>query len=168
MHPTTGPGAAPSEGERREQDHPALSVRGLRLSYGSFEAVRGIDLEIARGEIFAPLGPNGAGKTTTLEILEGFRKRSGGEAHVLGVDPRALRPRVARAARDRAPGQPARAGADGPRVPGAVPGYYTNPRPVDDTLAKVGLADLADRRCEQLSGGQRRRVDVALALIGRP
>ena len=86
-HRTTGPGAAPSEDDLREQQQPALSVRELRRSYGSLEAVRGIDLEIRRGEIFALLGPNGAGKTTTLEILEGFRKRSGGEVHVLGVDP---------------------------------------------------------------------------------
>ena len=167
-HPTTGPGAAPSDGERRELEQPALSVRGLRRSYGSFEAVRGIDLEIRRGEIFALLGPNGAGKTTTLEILEGFRKRSGGEVHVLGADPergdRAWRDRLGIVLQDSRP-EPELTVRECLALYG---GYYTNPRSVDETLTKVGLGDLVDRRCEQLSGGQRRRLDVALALIGDP
>jgi ABC-2 type transport system ATP-binding protein len=166
--PTPGPDAAPSEGERREHDPPALSVRGLRRSYGSFDAVRGIDLEVARGEIFALLGPNGAGKTTTLEIFEGFRKRSGGEAHVLGVDPehgdRAWRERFGIVLHDSQP-EPELTVRE---CLALYAGYYTNPRPIDDTLAKVGLADLTDRRCDHLSGGQRRRLDVALALIGDP
>ena len=127
-------------------------MRGLRGS-GNFEAVRGIDLEIARGEIFALLGPNGAGKTTTLEILEGFRKRSGGEAHVLGVDPehghRAWRERLGIVLQDSQP-EPELTARE---CLALYAGYYTHPRPIDDTLAKVGLADLADRRCEQLSGG---------------
>jgi ABC-2 type transport system ATP-binding protein len=162
--PPTRPAAAPGE----RDCHPALAVRGLRRSYGSFEAVRGIDLQIARGEIFALLGPNGAGKTTTLEILEGFRKRSGGEAQVLGVDPghgdRAWRERLGIVLQDSQP-EPELTTR---QCLSLYAGYYANPRPVDDTLATVGLSDLADRRCEQLSGGQRRRLDVALALIGDP
>jgi ABC-2 type transport system ATP-binding protein len=167
-HPTTGPGAAPTDGERRDHDQPAIAVRGLRRSYGSIEAVRGLDLEIARGEIFALLGPNGAGKTTTLEILEGFRKRSGGEARVLGVDPddggRAWRERLGIVLQDSEP-EPELTARE---CLALYAGYYTNACRVEDTLAKVGLADLADRRCERLSGGQRRRLDVALALIGDP
>jgi ABC-2 type transport system ATP-binding protein len=148
--------------------HPAISVRGLRRSYGSFEAVRGIDLEIARGEIFALLGPNGAGKTTTLEILEAFRKRSGGEVRVLGVDPergdRAWRERLGIVLQESQPEPELTVG----ECLALYAGYYANPRPVDDTLAKVGLGELADRRCALLSGGERRRLDVALALIGDP
>ncbi len=146
----------------------SIVVRGLRCSYGSSEALRGIDLEIARGEIFALLGPNGAGKTTTVEILAGFRRRSGGEALVLGVDP-------------------ARAGGDWRASIGVVlqesrpepeltvrecvelyAGYYESPRGIDDTLALVGLGELAARLCARLSGGEQRRLDVALALIGDP
>jgi ABC-2 type transport system ATP-binding protein len=167
-HPTAGPDAGLGDGGRREHDQPALSVRGLRRSYGGFEAVHGIDLEIARGEIFALLGPNGAGKTTILEILEGFRKRSGGEAQVLGVDPEdgdhAWRGRLGIVLQDSHP-EPELTARE---CVALYAGYYTNPCPVDDTLAKVGLADLAARRCAQLSGGQRRRLDVALALIGDP
>jgi ABC-2 type transport system ATP-binding protein len=167
-HPPTGTGVAPEEGERREQDQPALSVRGLRRSYGRFEAVRGIDLEIARGEIFALLGPNGAGKTTTLEILEGFRVRSGGDVDVLGVDPahgdRAWRERIGIVLQDSQP-EPELTARE---CLSLYAGYYSAPGSVDDTLARVGLAELGHRRCEQLSGGQRRRLDVALALVGDP
>ena len=158
--------AAPPTVPNREQ--PALSVRGLRHCYDSVEAVRGIDLEIAPGEIFALLGPNGAGKTTTLEILEGFTRRSGGEVRVLGVDPklgdRQWRERIGIVLQDSQP-EPELSARECLELHA---GYYTKPRPVDETLAQVGLADLAGRRSDQLSGGQRRRLDVALALIGDP
>jgi ABC-2 type transport system ATP-binding protein len=164
-HPTTNLGATPYSGARRGT---ALSVRGLRRRYGGFEAVRGIDLEIERGEIFALLGPNGAGKTTTLEILEGFRKRSDGEVEVLGIDPehgdRAWRERIGIVLQDSFP-EPELTVHE---CLSLYRGYYPAPRGLDDTLAQVGLAELGARRCEQLSGGQRRRLDVALALIGDP
>jgi ABC-2 type transport system ATP-binding protein len=147
---------------------PVISVKGLRKSYEDFEAVRGIDLEVAAGEIFAFLGPNGAGKTTTVEILEGYRPRNGGEVSVLGVDPQ----RADRSWRNRVGFvlQECRL------VPELTPreaveqyaGYYAHPRDVDDTVNLVGLADKADVRTSKLSGGQQRRLDVALALIGDP
>jgi ABC-2 type transport system ATP-binding protein len=146
----------------------ALVVCGLRYSYGGVDAVRGIDLEIGRGEIFALLGPNGAGKTTTLEILEGFRARSGGAVEVLGVDPehgdRAWRGQIGIVLQDSFP-EPELTVHE---CVSLYAGYYRAPRDLDDTLAHVGLAPLGARRCEQLSGGQRRRLDVALALIGDP
>ena len=117
-------------------------VFGLRRSYGGVEAVRGIDLEIGRGEIFALLGPNGAGKTTTLEILEGFRERSGGEVEVLGVDPergdRAWRERIGIVLQDSVP-EPELTVRE---CVSLYAGYYSAPRDLDDTLAQVGLADL--------------------------
>ena len=145
-----------------------ISVRGLRKSYGGFEAVRGIDLEVGAGEIFAFLGPNGAGKTTTVEILEGYRTRNAGEVSVLGIDPqqadRAWRKRVGFVLQECR------------LVPELTPreaveqyaGYYTSPRDVDETVDLVGLAEKADARTSTLSGGQQRRLDVALALIGDP
>jgi ABC-2 type transport system ATP-binding protein len=146
----------------------AVIVRGLRCSYGATEALKGIDLEIARGEIFALLGPNGAGKTTTIEILEGFRRRSGGEVSVLGVDPahggRAWRGRIGVVLQESRP-EPELAVRE---CVALYAGYYEHPRDIDETIALVGLGDLADRRCEQLSGGQQRRLDVALALVGDP
>jgi ABC-2 type transport system ATP-binding protein len=159
----------PGGSERRDgPDRLAASVRGLRRTYGTFEAVRGIDLEVRRGEIFALLGPNGAGKTTTLEILEGFRRRSGGDVEVLGVDPehgdRAWREQIGVVLQDSQP-EPELTARE---CLSLYAGYYGSPASVDATLALVGLAGLAHRRCEQLSGGQRRRLDVALALIGEP
>ncbi len=145
-----------------------ISVRGLRKSYGAFEAVAGIDLEVSRGEIFAFLGPNGAGKTTTVEILEGFRKRTAGEVSVLGVDPAhgdgAWRDRIGVVLQESQP-EP---GLTVRECLALYAGYYTAPRDIAETIAVVGLEDRADTLGERLSGGQRRRLDVALALVGDP
>ena len=146
----------------------AVEVRGLRKSYGQLEAVRGIDLRVEHGEIFALLGPNGAGKTTTVEILEGHRSRTDGEVSVLGHDPgrneRALKARTGIVLQQ--------TGVDEyltvREVIDLVGGYYPAPRAVDDVLELTGLADVADRRVRKLSGGQRRRVDLAVALAGDP
>ena len=147
---------------------PVVSVRGLHKSYGQFEAVAGIDLEIQRGEIFAFLGPNGAGKTTTVEILEGFRERTAGEVTVLGVDPSrgdaAWRDRVG-AVLQESNAEPGLTVRECLRL---YSGYYLAPRDIEETIALVGLAEKADTQGANLSGGQRRRLDVALALIGDP
>ncbi len=143
-------------------------MRGLRKSYRSFEAVRGIDLDVARGEILAFLGPNGAGKTTTVEILEGFRTRSAGEVKVLGVDPAGagstLRSRVGVVLQESSP----EARLTVRECLSMYAGYYQRPLPVDRTLELVGLTGKQDSRCDKLSGGQLRRLDMALALIGDP
>ena len=145
-----------------------ISVRGLRKSYGDVEAVAGIDLQVSRGEIFAFLGPNGAGKTTTVEILEGFRTRSAGEVSVLGVDPAraggAWRDRVGVVLQESQP----ETGLTVRECLRLYAGYYSAPRDIAETIALVGLEGKADDLAEQLSGGQRRRLDVALALIGDP
>jgi ABC-2 type transport system ATP-binding protein len=146
----------------------AISVRGLRMSYGAVEAVRGIDLDVRRGEIVAFLGPNGAGKTTTVEILEGYRHRTGGEVRVFGEDPgRAPLPwrdRIGVVLQESTvePDLTAR------EVLALYAGYHRRPRPVMETLEMVGLADRADARGRELSGGQRRRLEVAIGLIGDP
>ena len=145
-----------------------ISIRGLRKSYGDFEAVRGIDLEVERGEVFAFLGPNGAGKTTTVEILEGYRERSAGEVEVLGVDPE----RGDRAWRERI-GIVLQSCRLDPYLTvreslGLYAGYYSAPRPVDETIELVGLSGKADARARSLSGGQQRRLDVGMALVGDP
>src|SRR6476620_5816123 len=138
------------------------------MSYGSTEAVRGIDLDVHRGEIFAFLGPNGAGKTTTVEILEGYRKRSGGEVRVLSEDPE----RAGRAWRERI-GIVLQGGRLDPYLTvreslGLYAGYFRSPRPVDEVIGLVGLQGKADVRSSRLSGGQQRRLDVGMALIGDP
>jgi ABC-2 type transport system ATP-binding protein len=147
---------------------PVINVRGLRKSYGSLEAVRGIDLEIRRGEIFAFLGPNGAGKTTTVEILEGYRERDAGEVTVLGADParaeRAWRERIG-IVLQQSKMHPELTVRESLEMFG---GYYRAPRGVDETVGQVGLTEKADDRVSTLSGGQQRRLDVALALIGDP
>ena len=131
--------------------------------------MRGIDLEVMPGEVFAFLGPNGAGKTTTVEILEGYRKRSGGEVEVLGEDPAAGRARVARADRHRPAERPPRSVPDRARVARAsTPATSARPRPVDEVIELVGLEEKADARASKLSGGQQRRLDVGMALIGDP
>jgi ABC-2 type transport system ATP-binding protein len=146
----------------------AIAVRDLRKSYGELEAVRGISFEVQEGEVFGLLGPNGAGKTTTVEILEGYRKRDAGEVEVLGTDP-------------------AGAGGDWRERIGVVlqssamyetltvremlnvfAGYYREPRPVDEVVELVGLQEKRANRVRLLSGGQRRRLDLGLALVGDP
>jgi ABC-2 type transport system ATP-binding protein len=147
---------------------PVISIKGLRKSYGETEAVRGIDLEVNRGEIFAFLGPNGAGKTTTVEILEGYRKRSGGEVTVLGTDPE----RAGREWREQI-GIVLQSGRLDPYLTVSesldlYAGYFRNPRPTEDVIALIGLEGKTDERASRLSGGQQRRLDVGMALIGDP
>jgi len=146
----------------------AISVRDLRKSYGALEAVRGIAFDVERGEVFGLLGPNGAGKTTTVEILEGYRDRDSGTVEVLGSDP-------------------AEAGGDWRERIGVVlqssamyetltvaemlalfAGYYSSPRSVDEVVELVGLSEKRDDRVRRLSGGQRRRLDLGIALVGDP
>ena len=145
-----------------------IEVRGLRKSYDALEAVAGIDLEVRAGEIFAFLGPNGAGKTTTVEILEGYRRRTAGEVSVLGTDParagRDWRARIGVVLQESEP----EAELTAEECLSLYAGYYPAPRPVGQTLELVGLTDHRTARCGRMSGGQRRRLDVALALIGDP
>jgi len=149
-------------------DETVIDVSGLRMRYGAVEAIRGIDLRVRRGEVFAFLGPNGAGKTTTVEILEGYRPRTGGEVTVLGRDPRhagpSWRARIGVVLQESEPERDLTA-AECLRL---YAGYYPAPRGVGETLELVGLADKAGSLASRLSGGQRRRLDVALALIGDP
>src|SRR5262245_5858272 len=146
----------------------AIVVRGLRKSYGDVQAVRGIDLTVSVGEIFALLGPNGAGKTTTVEILEGYRRQTAGEATVLGHDParreRSLRERVGIVLQSTGidPYLTVRETID------LYARYYPNPRDVDEVIELVGLTEKRDTRVIKLSGGQQRRLDVAIALAGDP
>ncbi len=146
----------------------AIDVKGLRKSYGTNEAVRGIDLRVAEGEVFALLGPNGAGKTTTVEILEGFRARTAGEVSVLGFDPgkggRALKERIGIVLQE--------TGVD-PFLTVAESiemyrGFYPHPRDIDEVIEVVGLTEKRDERVKKLSGGQQRRLDVAIGLAGDP
>lgn len=147
---------------------PAVRVRGLRKRYGDKQAVDGLDLDIERGEIVAVLGPNGAGKTTTVEILEGFRERDGGEVRVLGEDPaaagRAWRSRIGVVAQDSAD----RAELTVAEEVRSTARYYPAPADPDEVIAAVGLVEKARTRVRGLSGGQRRRLDVALGIVGRP
>ncbi len=147
---------------------PAIEVRGLRKAYGDHEAVRGIDFTVGRGEVFGLLGPNGAGKTTTVEVLEGYRERSGGEVRVLGMDPGArpqeLRERVGIVLQSCGIYRHL-------TVREAVEHWatlYPAPRDVGETIELAGLAPSAGKRTRMLSGGQQRRLDFALALIGDP
>jgi ABC-2 type transport system ATP-binding protein len=146
----------------------AIAVEGLRKAYGGVEAVRGVSFEVGEGEVFGLLGPNGAGKTTVVEILEGYRRRDAGSVSVLGIDPasatRALRARVGIMLQECAM----------PRLLGVGEllelhaGYYPRPRRIGEVLELVGLTEKLKARVKTLSGGQQRRLDLALALIGDP
>ncbi|MDQ3735420.1 MAG: ABC transporter ATP-binding protein [Actinomycetota bacterium] len=146
----------------------AISVRGLRKTYGQYEAVAGVDLEIARGEIFALLGPNGAGKTTTVEILEGYRVRDAGTVSVLGVDPAKgdgrWKSQIGIVLQNKG-GDSELTVAETVRVQAS---YFANPRPVEEVIGLVGLTQKLKARASSLSGGQQRRLDVALGIVGRP
>ena len=159
---------APASSSLTSPSVPAIEVTDLRKSYGDVEAVRGLSFTVERGEVFGLLGPNGAGKTTTVEILEGYRRRSSGEVRVLGQDPeqrdRRLQERV---------GIVLQSCGFYPRatVREAVEHFaraYSNPRSPSETISLVGLGDKADARTMNLSGGQQRRLDLALALVGDP
>ena len=148
----------------------ALSVRHLAKSYGEHAAVRDVSFDVDKGEVFALLGPNGAGKTTTVEILEGFRERSGGEVETLGVDParrdtqRWLRTRIGVVLQELAvePYYTVR------QVLTRNAGYYPSPRPVEEVIEMIGLKEKSDERVKRLSGGQQRRLDVGLGVVGNP
>ncbi len=146
----------------------AISVSGLRKSYGDHEAVAGIEFEVGSGEVFGFLGPNGAGKTTTIEILEGYRERSAGEVAVLGVDPgqptREWRARVGLVLQE-CELDPLLTVREAVSL---FATFYPAPRPVDETIDLTGLAGKRNERIGSLSGGQKRRVDVAIGLVGDP
>lgn len=148
-----------------------IEVKGLKKSYGDVHAVRGVDLSIAQGEIFSLLGPNGAGKTTTVEILEGFRTRDAGSVSVLGFDPQ-TRGHESRIWRNRI-GIVLQSSSDAGDLTVIetikhFSGYYSNPRNVDEVIHSVGLKEKEGALIRNLSGGQRRRLDVALGIIGNP
>jgi ABC-2 type transport system ATP-binding protein len=146
----------------------AIRVRSLRKAYGEHEAVRGIDFDVEPGEVFGLLGPNGAGKTTTVEILEGYRARDAGEVQVLGVDPwqagTAHRERIGVVLQHSE--LPALLTVR--EVHAMFAGYYARPREVDEVIELVGLAEKAAAQVKTLSGGQKRRLDLGVALIGDP
>src|ERR1700743_333356 len=167
-HPLPGAGRPAWRQAGDMTNDTAVRVSGLRKRYGDACAVDGVELEIGRGEVFALLGPNGAGKTTTVEILEGFRHRDGGVAEGLGQDPG----RAGRAWRARI-GIVLQLASAGPEMTGRgmvrhFAGFYPRPRDPDEVIALVGLDDQAGKRISALSGGQARRVDVALGIVGRP
>jgi len=146
----------------------AISVRGLRKSYGALAAVQGVDFEIEQGEVFGLLGPNGAGKTTTVEILEGYRTRDAGEVTVLGHDPQSPGPEfrqrigVVLQQSELWPNLTVR------ETHKIFAGYYQEPRGVDEVIDLVGLNEKRDARVKTLSGGQKRRLDLGVALVGDP
>jgi len=149
-------------------DDSAIRIRGLRKAYGDFVAVSGLDLDVLAGECFALLGPNGAGKTTTVEILEGFRPRTAGEVSVIGTDPahptRDWRARVGIVLQSTGEFEALSVG----EIVEHFATYYPAPRDPQEVIAAVGLSEKVGARSSALSGGQRRRLDVALGIIGRP
>jgi len=149
-------------------DDSAIRIRGLRKAYGDFVAVSGLDLDVLAGECFALLGPNGAGKTTTVEILEGFRPRTAGEVSVIGTDPahptRDWRARVGIVLQSTGEFEALSVG----EIVEHFATYYPAPRDPQEVIAAVGLSEKVGARSSALSGGQRRRLDVALSIIGRP
>jgi ABC-2 type transport system ATP-binding protein len=153
---------------REDESEPIVRVRGLRKSYGPLEAVAGVDLDVRQGEVFALLGPNGAGKTTIVEILEGYRERTAGDVRVLGHDPGrgepALKARIGIVLQTTS-GESYLTAREAVSM---YAGYYPRGRPADELLELVGLADQARTRIKRLSGGQRRRLDLAIALAGDP
>jgi len=146
----------------------AIAVRDLKKSYGSYQALRGISFDINEGEVFGLLGPNGAGKTTTIEILEGYRTRDEGEVEVLGFDPEragsAFRERIG-VVLQQSQLWPNLTVAETHRL---FAGYYEHPRDAEEVIALVGLAEKRDARVKTLSGGQKRRLDLGVALVGDP
>jgi ABC-2 type transport system ATP-binding protein len=146
----------------------AIAVRDLRKSYGAYEALRGVSFEIEEGEVFGLLGPNGAGKTTTIEILEGYRTRDDGDVEVLGFDPEragsAFRERIG-VVLQQSQLWPNLTVTETHRM---FAGYYEHPRNADEVIALVGLAEKRDARVKTLSGGQKRRLDLGVALVGDP
>ena len=146
----------------------AISVRELTKSYGGVAALRGVSFEVNAGEVFGLLGPNGAGKTTTVEILEGYRRRDGGDASVLGFDPneapRGFRERIG-VVLQHSEQSPLLTVREAHRM---FAGYYAQPRNVDEVIELVGLTDKRDARVRTLSGGQKRRLDLGIALVGDP
>ncbi|MFI5079558.1 MAG: ABC transporter ATP-binding protein [Streptosporangiales bacterium] len=162
----TGAGGAPAS--THDGGPPAVHVRGLVKAYSGVRAVNDIDLDIRRGEIFALLGPNGAGKTTTVEILEGYRTRDGGEVAVLGYDPGRQRVPLKRKigiVLQSTGVEPYLTVSETVRM---YAGFYPDPRPVDEVIGLVGLEEKRNSRVSKLSGGQQRRLDVAIALAGNP
>ena len=149
-------------------DTAAVAVRDLHKAYGRTDALRGVTFDVRRGEIFALLGPNGAGKTTMIEILEGYRRRTSGDAHVLGADPgrptRSWRERIGLVLQE-CELDPNLTVRETVRL---FSSFYPDPGPIDDTIELAGLAGVGDSRIGQLSGGQRRRVDVAVGIAGNP
>ncbi|MEJ7790999.1 MAG: ABC transporter ATP-binding protein [Gaiellaceae bacterium] len=146
----------------------AISVRGLVKNYGEIEAVRGINFEVAVGEVFGLLGPNGAGKTTTVEILEGYRQRDGGDVEVLGFDPGRMEPSFRRLIGVVLQTSELWANLKVREVHRIFAGYYPHPRAVDEVIELVGLTQKRDARLKTLSGGQKRRLDLGIALVGDP